>query len=361
MLEQDENAKRTLIERYIEGAASESELMVFFDLMGRQEIDRLVSEYMDKEVEQMLARQRPAPVSPVRRYAAIAAVILITLSAGVFFLVRSDPDKQVIDRRPALSQGTLTLANGRKIILNKALNGKIADQNGMVISVDDQRQITFSGKVTDQNANLFNSVATARGEKLAYPVVLADGTKVWLNAASSITFPVAFNGKKRIVKLTGEAYFDVAHDESRQFEVETRDQIIKDIGTSFNINAYEDEPAMHTTLISGSASVNNIVIKPGQQAVGAGAQLKITDVNTDGVVAWKNNYFKLDNEELTAIMREISRWYNVEVVYADRIDNQKYYGTINRFSDLSKVLDKLESTGTVKFKAEGNKVTVYKK
>jgi ferric-dicitrate binding protein FerR (iron transport regulator) len=219
-----------------------------------------------------------------------------------------------------------------------------------------------------QNTNtatevVYNTLSTVRGQESPYPLVLSDGTKVWLNAESSITYPIAFNGKERSVKITGEAYFEVVHNTVQPFKVEVKGQTIEDIGTAFNINAYDDEPNMKTTLISGSVKINSsTVLHPGQQAIQSGPAIRVKDVDTEGAIAWKNGYFLFDYESLESIMRRISRWYNVDVAYEPGQQiTTGFLGSMTRYTNVSEVLNALEAAGKVKFKIEGRKITVSKK
>jgi transmembrane sensor len=296
----------------------------------------------------------------------IAASLLLILSYGSYLFLHQRPVQQLAqnqrhDIAPGRNQATLTLANGQQIILTKGLNGKLAQQGNTTISVNAGKAIAYAATNTEAAAAVeYNTLTTVRGEQSPYPLILADGTKAWLNAASSITFPTAFNGKDRAVKITGEVYFEVAHNEKQPFKVEAKGQTIEDIGTAFNVNAYNDEPETQTTLISGIVKVNGRALKPGQAA--SGVQAMIKEADTEGAIAWKNNYFKFDHEDLGNTMREVSRWYNVEIVYpSGKPVSENYYGTMSRFSNLSKVLSKLEFIGNAKFKIEGNKVIVTQK
>jgi len=198
-----------------------------------------------------------------------------------------------------------------------------------------------------------------------YQVVLADGTKVWLNALSSIRFPTSFKGSERKVEITGEAYFEVAKNARMPFRVIGGSQTVEVLGTHFNINAYPDESAVATTLLEGSVKVamhdgQAKVLKPGEQALifKENNSFRVKEVDAEDAVAWKNGYFQFNDDDLKTIMNQLSRWYNVEIVYQQANLDQKFGGTISRSKNLSQVLRILELTGNVRFRVEGRRITV---
>lgn len=296
---------------------------------------------------------------------AAAAVILITLSVGVFYYSRPDvkPDKLARDIAPGGNKAILTLANGKKIVLSEAKNGKLAAESGVTVTKLGDGKIIYAveqGKVA--NATL-NSIETPRGGQ--YEVILPDGSKVLLNAASSLTYPVSFVAfKERRVELKGEAYFEVAKDKEHPFIVKTENQEIKVLGTHFNINSYSDEPMAKTTLIEGSvlvkASDTEQILKPGYQAINGMGGLRVVEANVDEVLAWKNGYFMFDNEGIESVMRKISRWYNVDVVFKGNVPKDKFGGTVSRFENVSQVLRKLTYTDKVHFIIEERRIIVTK-
>lgn len=288
------------------------------------------------------------------RYAAIASIVLCLSFGGYYFLQKRDLGHSAYgnDVEPGHNQATLTLANGQKILLNKGLYKTVAQGN---TSIQINNGVTYtrnlSGKVQEA---VYNTLSTAIGEQSPYPLVLADGTKVWLNAKSSITFPTIFNGKERLVKITGEAYFEVAHNAKHPFKVQTEKQIIEDIGTTFNVNAYADESATETTLIEGKIKVNNLLLEPGQQTDGN----HIKTVNVKRYSAWKSGDFYFENDNIQTVMRQLARWYNIEIKYEGDITTDGFNARISRTKDLSNVLHILENTKGVHFKIEGRRVTV---
>jgi hypothetical protein len=306
------------------------------------------------------------------RIAAAASVIILFSVAGYFFLHKPNASQVPArfvqnDVAPGREQATLTLANGKKITLKAGLTGKLATQNQTTIHAS-QNHIIY--KAGDQFAGpeVFNTLSTAVGEQSPYPLELADGTKVWLNAASSITFPVAFHGDERLVKITGEAYFEVVHNQNQPFRVQTAMQTVEDIGTRFDINSYADEPFVKTTLVEGAALVknnngqknsnNSVRLDAGQQAQLKDDQFRVQAVNTARATAWKDGNFRFQNEDIQTIMRQLSRWYNIEVRYQGNPPTERFSGRISRRSPISAVLHMMELTNHIHFKIEGRRVTV---
>jgi transmembrane sensor len=293
---------------------------------------------------------------------AAAASILLILSAGGYFLLQRDKPKPPLaqyhnDIAPGHNQATLTLANGQKIMLTKGLKGQLAIQGSTIIQANNNDIAYNSTKDNEQVS--YNMLTTARGEQSPYPLVLADGSKVWLNAESSITFPTAFNGKERLVKITGEALLEVAHNDKQPFKVQTDRQIIEDIGTTFDVNAYADEPAATTTLIEGKVKVNGLLLNPGQQAINTNKGFAVREADPEQVVAWKNGDFMFKDEDLKTVMRKIARWYNVDIVYNPGSPSSHIpFGIVSRSKNISAVLRVMEMTGKVHFSVEGRRVTV---
>jgi hypothetical protein len=304
----------------------------------------------------------------LRRYAA-AAVILLSLTAGLYFtLYKHDSAKRqflVQDRAPGGQKATLTLANGEVITLDGTATGKIADEAGTKILNSADGTIIYSGNSASTRtaaAQLQNTIATPKGGQ--YQLILADGTKVWLNAASSLTYPTAFDLHERKVMLTGEAYFEVVKNASAAFKVVTPNQTVEVLGTHFNVNAYVDEAATTTTLLEGSVRISSAagkkVLKPGEQAqtnANSGTILMTSGVDAGNAIAWKNGVFSFENEDLEMIMREVSRWYDIKIIYDGPLPKEKFVGEIPRNSKLSEVCRILE-LNNLQFKIDGNQMTV---
>lgn len=302
------------------------------------------------------------------RFAA-AASVLVLLSFGTYYFFRSRIADQIAQNNknilPGSNKAILTLSNGQQIILTNAKNGQLGTQGGTAINKTADGKVVYNTATSTAAAIVYNTLSTPRGGQ--YHLTLADGTDVWLNAASSIRYPVAFTGKERKVEVTGEAYFEVVHNDKMPFRVSVNNQTIEDIGTHFDVDAYTDEPLMATTLLEGSVRVANdsksVTLIPGEQAQVkqgvANANIMILDhVDTDDVIAWKNGLFQFNKASIETVMRQVSRWYNVDISYADnKIPANTFTGNISRSSNISQLLDILSYAG-VHFKIEKNKITV---
>lgn len=306
---------------------------------------------------------------------AAAVVLLLTVGIGLNrYILKKTTNKPLALHKPDILPGSnkavLTLANGSKIILNDAGNGKIARQQNIVINktqtgeliynVDGSFKTARQPKLADIIA--MNTLTTPRGGQ--YEVVLPDGTKVWLNAASSLRYPTSFSGNERRVELTGEAYFEVAKNAAQPFFVKTTSQTVEVLGTHFNINSYSDEVSTKTTLLEGSINVTNtsgmplVKLKPGQQAIGTINGMKVnTAADVEEAVAWKNGKFMFKNTDLPTIMRLLSRWYDVDVEYQGTIAEKHYRGRISRNVPVSQVFEILKTSG-VNFTIIGRKIIV---
>lgn len=302
-----------------------------------------------------------------------AATLFLAFSTALYFYVQPGATPQHTvelvgnDLAPGRNSATLTLADGRRIVLSAAKNGQLAKESGVSVSKAADGQLVYEIKenpsASREKAGLqYNTLATNNGEQ--YRVRLPDGTMVWLNAASSIRYPASFASlKERKVELTGEAYFEVTKDRSHPFIVEGRGQQVKVLGTHFNVNNYQDESSTKTTLLEGSVEINNhTLIEPGEQATGNAGQLKVSRVDTEAAVDWKNGDFIFNKgDDFKSAMRKIARWYDVEIVYDDAAyTGMELRGWLSRTNKLSVVLQTIESTGKVHFKIEGRRVTVTK-
>jgi transmembrane sensor len=371
------NAKELLL-KYQAGTATEEEKVdvekwMLTDAYGDFDLndDELLNDLM--EIRQRLAIDQPQrKVIRLWPRIAAAAAILIFLSVGLYFYLHKTGPSQFIannyknDIAPGGNKAILTLANGKQIALNDAKNGKLADQGDAAINKTADGEIIYSlNQVSpDLSSTEYNTMTTPQGGQ--YHVTLSDGTNVWLNAASSIRYPTTFNGNDRKVEITGEAYFEVAHNAAKPFKVTSNGQTVEVLGTHFNINAYKDEPTLKTTLFKGSVKVIkgqvSVTLKPGQQSViidnGYHSSLNVlNDVNTDRVLAWKNGKFSFDNADIKTVMRQIGRWYNIEIQYEGEVQSTVFSGEIYRNVNLSKALEILGFT-KVNFRIEGRKIII---
>jgi ferric-dicitrate binding protein FerR (iron transport regulator) len=306
------------------------------------------------------------------RYAAAAVVLMAVASVWVFnhnskTNTKPNGNNNTIavqkDIPPGEIKAVLTLADGSKIYLDSAGNGKLADQAGITIS-NENGQLVYKQNGTATNAAQYNTLTTAKGE--TFVAQLADGTLAWLNAGSSIRYPVAFTGSERVVEITGEVYFEVKHDATKPFHVKANGMDIQVLGTHFNVNDYNDEASIKTTLIEGSLKVSAgdkiKILKPRQQAqvfnsANEAAIRVISDVNTDEVIAWKNGLFNFNGADIPTALRQLARWYNIEVVYEGEIPKDKFMGEVGRDLTLSQALKILERAG-LQFKVDGRKLIV---
>jgi transmembrane sensor len=320
-------------------------------------------------------RAEKTPIIPILwRRTAAAASILLCLGLGLYEYTSHKnhlattiiAKNKIFDLPPGSNQATLTLAGGRKITLTNKLQGKIAVQGSTTIQASAGGAIAYDTTNHTKTVIAYNTLSTTRGQQSPVPLILADGTKVWLNAASSITFPTAFNAKNREVKITGEAYFEVVHNTGRPpLRIIANGQVVEDIGTKFNINAYEDEPVVKTTLLEGSvkllAGESLKVLKPGQQAQVKDGLIKIIpDADTEEAIAWHKGLFEFDKADIPTVMRQLARWYDVEVVYRGNIDDNIFSGSIHRDLSAAKSLELL-SYAKVHFIIDGKKIIVSNK
>jgi transmembrane sensor len=368
-----------LIKKYNEGKCSPEEIdlletwYVNHDQLFQQEIGEAKMEQDLEDISRNLPGIRRKVVLWPR--IAAAASIILALSAGGYFLLHKQQPQQTAQNQkhdilPGRNQATLTLANGQKIILTKALNGKLAQLGATTVKAQGGNGVSYIKGVTANPAVetiVYNTLSTSRGEQSPYPLILSDGTKVWLNAASSITFPTTFTGSERRVKVTGEVYFEVVHHAALPFNVSVKGENIEDIGTHFNINAYDDEAAVRTTLLEGAISVatngHKVILQPGQQAVihHGKSTIIVEQADTQEAIAWKEGMFRFTDESLASIMRKVSRWYDVDIEYTDNSVKDLPFGAVStRFTNVSQVLKMMEMTKEVHFKIEGKTIIVSK-
>ncbi|WP_276088288.1 FecR family protein [Pedobacter sp. JY14-1] len=299
-----------------------------------------------------------------------AAIAMVVFGAGLFYFKQNGKEitesASIVshDVAPGKPGATLTLSNGKQIRLGGAANGQLAIQAGVKVSKLANGQLVYELRPsadTRTDLQAVNMLSTLKGE--TYQLRLPDGSQVWLNAASSLTYAAnLIEGGVRSVKLSGEAYFEITKDKHHPFVVESPGQQVKVLGTRFNISSYPDEPSIKTTLLEGSVQLNGqTVLKPGEQAtILAAGKMSVSHVDVDEAVAWKNGKFMFLDENIEDIMRKLARWYNVEVTYEGTPPTKTFTASISRFDHISKILDKLSYTNNVHFKMEGRRVTVMK-
>jgi transmembrane sensor len=408
----NESRYRFLLEKYVRDECTSSEVKELFVLMRERGSDRIVLNNMQEEFKEAFKTDQgipeeisdriwaklqtdmePVPVVPVRspfkRWLKVAAaVIVVTFSVYLYkqYNSRDASMVSVVDKKssvhadikPGENKALLTLADGKQIVLENAGSGLLAREENATINKEVGDVLVYNAAGTKIEKPSFNTISIPRGGH--YRIVLPDGSKVWLNASSSLRFPTAFHGIERHVELMGEAYFEVEKDAKKPFivTVTKRDQSvgvagnnmrIEVLGTHFNVMAYEDELNAVTTLLEGSVKVSRTdsllttidsrLLLPGQQAVlNKASTMTVSAGDTEGAVAWKNGYFKFSNENIRSIMNKISRWYNVDIEYKGNIPEKSLWGTVSRFENVSEVLNMLELTGSIHFQLEGRKLIV---
>jgi transmembrane sensor len=358
---------RELYSLYTEAKATKAELAEFFALAdepGNEEIFRELFSGTWEELQ--MADPHNKQIRPVRRITvfsrrvAAAAALLILVSGTYFLLNRKSATettplaqtKKPADIAPGGNKAILTLANGSKIILDSAANGTLAQQGNTKIIKTDNGKLAYDASKEKPTEITYNTLSTPRGGQ--YQLNLPDGSKVWLNAASSITYPTSFVGKERKVTITGEAYFEVTHDAAKTFKVQVKGTEVEDLGTHFNINAYPEEQSINTTLLEGKVRVTSgsgtnsrqSILKPSQQARVVGEKIQIAnDPDLDQVMAWKNGEMALTYGNTQKLMQDISRWYDVDIEYAGKVPEGKFSGSISRNVPLSSILNALKAYG----------------
>lgn len=375
---EDETAK-SLIKKYSEGLCTpeEKELVESWYLKAVSETQNEfeVSDYdaTKQDIWKRISAERPVKVKKRSLVPAIAAAAILILTVGLVLFVQYNPEKNIqadgvfiaSSIQPGGNKAVLTLADGTKISLTDIENGKLAEQLGVkIIKTSDGQLIYEAGTaaaVTNKQKSAYNVIETPVGGQ--YQIKLNDGTNVWLNAGSKLKYPVHFDGGERKVQFEGEGYFEVSHDKSKPFKVVSAEQTVVVLGTRFNVNTYQDEPDVNTTLLEGSVSVTNTrnvtrLLKPGQQASLRGSDIKISEVDVEQALAWHNGDFAFEGAALKTIMRQISRWYDVEVIYQGKIAEVEFGGSISRSKNIREVLKVLEMTQGVHFRLEGRRLVV---
>lgn len=382
-----------LLLRYLEDKATDSEKAQLFqqleqdsDQQGWEELmeelmmaEPAIKEYdrsawqpvIDNLIRQNAAQAPVRRMNVLRRYGWWAAAAMLVIVAGILLLNQpSGPgtpgggtaihQPSSTDVMPGNNKAILTLSNGKSIVLDDAASGTLSEEgNTKAVKLEDGRLVyTPDGKTP--NETVYNTMSTPRGGQ--YRLTLPDGTEVWLNAASSITYPTSFTGNERKVTITGEAYFEVAKNARMPFRVKTNETTVEVLGTHFNINAYADEATVKTTLLEGSVKVISAttsgVLEPGQQALVSKGNIQLVrDANTEEAVAWKNGRFYFDGADIQSIMRQVARWYNVTVVYEQQVPQGHYKGKPSRNLTLMQMLRVFEYSG-LKFRIEGDKMIV---
>lgn len=371
-----------LFGKYIRDEISEEELEILFKSIKERDFENFVPEtemvkYFRNEIEDLIGEEIPPDTQKgkvlqfnLKWIASVAAAILLLVVSGVYLYQLDKNDDMVhdepvhsadpLDVMPGQNYAVLTSSKGENIILSDTDDGQLNTGEGVeVLKVNDGELIYKSQGQAEKNELIYNTLSTPRGGQ--YQLTLSDGTRVWLNAASSIRFPVEFLADERRVEITGEVYFDVAHNDHQSFIVHAGSSVIEDLGTAFNVTAYEDEGSVKTTLVEGIVKVREHILSPGEQAIeDENDHIQILkNVDLDNVVSWKDGFFSFENANLAEIMRVLSRWYNLEVDYENEAGLEKRYsGKIDRNLTLLQVLEGLKLTAQNFDIQPGNKIII---
>ena len=369
-------AEETELATWMQHAEQDSEFKNFVEEIWKQYDNKKEFDHVDWDA--MYRRIMPDPVETIKtpkiswkkQWMAAAVILLILLSSIVLYTFLNQPKETELVSAPetndvaapTVNRASITLSDKSTIYLDSLENGSVALQGQVsVIKLSDGTIAYKSLNGEVRNELTYNTLTNPRGSNVIN-MTFADGSRVWLNAGSSVRYPVAFTGNERSVTVNGEAFFEVMPDKSKPFFVSHGDMKIKVLGTSFNVNAYEDEQDIKVTLLEGSVQTSLekgewVILKPGQQAQ-IGKEIKVKkEVNIEAVIAWKNGLFAFDQSDLKSVMRQIARWYDMEVEYAGEVPDRKFGGAISRMSNVSNVLRVLEES-QVKFQVEGRKIRV---
>lgn len=385
-----------ILDKYNSGKASDEEMQFLYAYYQLFELKEDVFKRVDSEAKKRLGdaikldidkklEEKENPSYPILTRSSrkinyklgIAALLAVVIGIGAFWLIgRQEHDiaeQKEVNQEPASmlitpgkDDAILLLADGTSIVLNDVKKGMISEQQGVQIEKTADGELQY--RAVEGSAAVENTIATPKGGQ--YRLVLADGTKVWLNAASSLRFPTSFSAHERAVHLNGEAYFEVMKGD-KPFKVISDNQVVEVLGTHFNINTYKEETTCKTTLVEGSVRITKLaegtqelshtskVLRPGQQAIlsSLGDKIIVEAVDTEEFIAWKEGYFKFEKANIQTIMRQVARWYNVEVEYRGAVSNDLFVGEINRSEDIEEVLRVLR-LGKINAFIEGRKVVI---
>lgn len=359
----DDEVARRLQEKYTSTLADADHIGMMF----RQMLQKTVASRHISGPVPVLSLKNAGPYKWIKLIA--AACILLLLGAGTYFLLmRTHQPLQVVkvnnnqppDVAPGTNKATLTLSDGTTIDLDGAATGAIGQQGNALLLKNANGELLYKTNGNRTSVAYYNTMTTPRGGQ--YKLILPDGTQVWLNASSSIRYPAVFNEKERKVSMEGEAYFEVASKKEQPFIVNTNGIEVHVTGTHFNVNAYSDESAIKTTLLEGAVTVKKgdvvAMLQPGDQVEAHEKGLSaIKPAEVEDVVAWKNGLFSFNGDDLSFIMRQLARWYNLEVNYEGTIPKRLFAGKVFRNMNLSETLKVLELSN-IHFRLEGNKLTV---
>jgi transmembrane sensor len=379
----------SILKKYLEGKATPEEttfLEQYYDYLEDQPgLSALLSEAENQKIERRnweslnAQMDQPSHTIPQQvpffrkwRWVAAASVILAIGLGGWFFLLNRKGSQNQIAKTPVTNdikppetnRATITLTNGQTVYLDSVANGSLAVQgNVQLVKLADGKIAYQAGSGEIIEKPVYNTLTNPKGSQVI-DMALADGSHVWLNAGSSLTYPVAFIGNERTVSITGEAYFEVAPDKLKPFRVTKGDMQVEVLGTHFNVNAYEDEKDIKVTLLEGAVrlkmNAESQMLKPGEQARVSNTVSLLKDVDIETVMAWKDGRFKFSSVDIETIMRQAARWYDVDVEYRGKVEGT-LSGGVARNVNASQLFRVLELTDRVKFEIAGRKVIVIPK
>lgn len=335
--------------------------------------NRLVAEIHQRQTT--ASQQVPPRKLSIAPWMKVAALLVAATSIGILLYNTRNADspaQTIVSETknditlPEYNEATLTLADGSTIVLNDSSGGILAQELGVVISKADDGSIFYEAKQANavEGTTNYNTFSTPKGS--SYRILLPDGTKVWLNTASSIRYPLVFPGNERNVLLRGEAYFEVAPDASKPFKVTANGSVIQVLGTHFNVSAYADEQQTTTTLVEGAVNVskngNTVTLKPNQQAVVdelTGA-IQQSAANVRSAIAWKDGYFRFDDDSIEELIDKVSRWYDIEAVEYQGEFSERFSGTFQRSKNVSQLFNNLEKLAPIQFEIKERRVVIMK-
>jgi len=380
----DKEQINKLLERYLNGLCTEEEkqlLELWFTQRAANEHwewesqeDHLATANQIRSHFQQVMKGAAVTYSRPQRFKplAIAASFLFLVGTALcfyFFDVQKDDLRverfQPMEQYALKETALLAFADGSQVLLDTVADGILHEFDHVVLRKVGQNELRYEVKSEGHSIGVqdeLNQLIIPKGRD--FKLTLVDGTQIWINAASSLTYPASFTGKERKISLNGEAYFEVAKNKSQPFKVMARHTAIYVMGTSFNVSAYDDEDRVVTTLAEGKVQVANpfkkMELAPSQQAINyvAKNEIDLCNVEVDSVLAWKNGYFVFENQDITAIMKNISRWYNIEVSYQGPVSKRRFGGTFSRTKSIVELLNYLESIGGIRFKQEGRRIIV---
>lgn len=362
-------AEKDFIEKYFERFESEPDVLDGFSKAEREGLQQEIQEKLHASMKQSTGAKVKA-LPRFRKWQVAASVILFLSLIGITYMTTNRKNKQLDtglvkeqpvknDIIPGGSRAVLTLGDNSQIILDDVKNGMIAEQGRTSILKTGDGQIAYNAEDGTDETVAYNTLTTPVAGQ--YKLALPDGSIVWLNASSSLHFPARFSARERRVRLTGEGYFEVKHNEAWPFIVEVEGMEVHDLGTEFNINAYPDETGIQTTLVNGLASVKNagetVVLQPGKAAIVNAENTSVKNVDIAITTAWKNGMFLFKDTDIKTIMRQVARWYDAEINYKGNVPDL-FNGEIPRSVNVSELLKLLELTNRVHFVIEGKKITV---